>query len=529
VPVSLVSKKENQIVSPRTANKPSMAIEETSDNPTAKHQAEDPTQTGEAVNGSEGARPGSDAEVVVVMNVTDAWPDDAATANHADGCTASVEVADSADNAHALGPGASRAPDSQECISQDPNGAGAENENPVVVGATDPIVVATDEVDPSAVSLNDVPGDETPRNSSGLEIGEDQAVNAEDDPSAPRLPDPSTISERLRSLVLAVNQVEELSRKAREVAANDLALYNGIAASQQQFEEGLAEARRIGQEAQSVYDRAFGHEARAVAEPAVAEAREVEHAFEELAHAWRQQAESFLAEHPDVEALLLEQREREDGQRLREHARAKAQRFQELVNAADAALSQGLLDDAGGCLRMLAREFPSETDRLAPLQHRLDRCIRNSNDAAAKRVLDHASELQARGDFDAAVKLLEAVDVSGLSREVSEDVFGGWSAACSLLGQTTDLELVRSSFSQGRGIILHRDPGVPYGLVVLSALGMDRPFKRGSVISRANKEGAAIIARARAFRPANFPAELGTSWYGRSYVIGSAAGSPVHH
>ena len=64
-----------------------------------------------------------------------------------------------------------------------------------------------------------------------------------------------------------------------------MALYTGIAASQQQFEEGLTEARRIGQEAQAVYGRAFGREARAVAEPAVVEAREVEQAFAELAHA----------------------------------------------------------------------------------------------------------------------------------------------------------------------------------------------------------------------------------------------------
>ncbi|MBV9329912.1 MAG: hypothetical protein JO352_39930 [Chloroflexi bacterium] len=125
----------------------------------------------------------------------------------------------------------------------------------------------------------------------------------EDDPSMSRLPDPSSISDRLRNLVIAVSQVEELSRQAREVAASDLALYNGIAASRLQFDEGLAEARRIGQEAQAVYDRAFGRQAKAVAEPAVAEAREVEQAFSELAQAWRRQAEAFLVEHPNVESL----------------------------------------------------------------------------------------------------------------------------------------------------------------------------------------------------------------------------------
>jgi hypothetical protein len=69
-----------------------------------------------------------------------------------------------------------------------------------------------------------------------------------------------SISERLKNPVVSVSQVEELSRRAREAATNDLALYSGIAASQRQFEDGLAEARRIGQEAAAVYQRAFGRE-----------------------------------------------------------------------------------------------------------------------------------------------------------------------------------------------------------------------------------------------------------------------------
>ena len=51
---------------------------------------------------------------------------------------------------------------------------------------------------------------------------------------------PDEVAEEIGSLELAwlVSQVEELSRRAREVAANDMALYDGIAASQRQFEEG---------------------------------------------------------------------------------------------------------------------------------------------------------------------------------------------------------------------------------------------------------------------------------------------------
>lgn len=353
---------------------------------------------------------------------------------------------------------------------------------------------------------------------------------AEAEPSAHSLPDPSSISARLQNLVVAVSQVEELSRQAREVAATDLTLYNGIAASQHQFEEGFAEAQRIGQEAQAVYRRAFGQEAKALAQPAVLEAREVEQAFAELAEAWRQQAERFLVEHPDVDSLIAEQRIHDEEARRREAARAKAERFQQLVAATDAALRQGLLDEARDCLRLLGREFPAEADRVAPLHDRLDHRVRATNDAAARRIMLEASELQGRGDFDAAVKLLEAVEVQGLSREASEDVFGRWSAACSLLGQTSGLELVRYSSTQGRGIILHGDPSVPYGLVEFSALGMGPSHFRGRVVSAADREGALIVSRARSFRAAELPSELGTAWYGRSYVTHSGGTAvPVRH
>ena len=83
------------------------------------------------------------------------------------------------------------------------------------------------------------------QSSSTLKLGAQSVTAGVDDPT-PGLPDPSGISGRLQHLVIAVAQVEELSRRAREAAASDLALYNGIAASQRQFEEGLAEAQRIG-------------------------------------------------------------------------------------------------------------------------------------------------------------------------------------------------------------------------------------------------------------------------------------------
>jgi hypothetical protein len=179
---------------------------------------------------------------------------------------------------------------------------------------------------------------------------------------------------------------------------------------------------------------------------------------------------------------------------------------------------------------MLGAEFPDQADRFRPLGDRLEHRVRAANDAAARRVLVQASELQGRGDFNAAVRLLEAVDVENLSREASEDVFGRWSAACSLLAQTGGLELSRYSPAQGRGIILHKDPSVPYGLVEFSALGMGSSHFEGRVLSAADREGTVIISRARPFRSAELPAELSVAWYGRSYATaGDSSSVPARH
>jgi len=380
---------------------------------------------------------------------------------------------------------------------------------------------------PSGTPIGAAESDPTVGTSS--ESAAEPPTQSVDEAPKPGLPDPATISARLKNLVLSVSQVEELSRYAREIAATDLAKYEGINGSQRQFANGLAEARRIHQEAQTVYQRAFGRDARAVAEPAVVEAGEVEQAFAELAEAWRQHAESFLAKHPDVGSLLSEQHEQHEETRRRETARARAGRFQELVAATDAAIREGLVEEARDFLKLLGREFPHEADRLAPIQERLDRRARAANDAAARQILLQASELLGRGDLEVAVKLFESVDVPGLSREVSEDVFGRWSAACSLLGQTGGLELLRYSPSQGRGIILQRDPSVPYGLVVFSSLGLGQSYFEGRVVSKADREGSLIVARARPFRAAEPLAELSAGWYGRSYVTPLASSGLVRH
>jgi hypothetical protein len=163
----------------------------------------------------------------------------------------------------------------------------------------------------------------------------------------------------------------------------------------------------------------------------------------------------------------------------------------------------------------------------------LCRCARGSSTACGPpttRLPDEASELQGRGEFDAAVSLLEAIDVDGLSLETSKVAFGRWSAACSLAAQVAGIDLLRASVSQGHGVMLHQDPSVPYGRLVFSALGTGATYIQGRVVSAADRDGASLIARARPFEAAQLPAELTADWYGGSYVSsGTSAAAPVRH
>ncbi len=135
--------------------------------------------------------------------------------------------------------------------------------------------------------------------------------------------------------------------------------------------------------------------------------------------------------------------------------------------------------------------------------------------------------------------VLEQVDVHGLSLDVSEDVFGRWSDACSRLAQTTGALLVRYAPAQGRGLILLKDPARPRELQVFSALGMGPDYPQGALITpfldeesrhdpaaRRRAEAAPrILGRAREFRPASsLPA---TSW--GSFAAATAPTTPIHH
>jgi hypothetical protein len=191
---------------------------------------------------------------------------------------------------------------------------------------------------------------------------------------------------------------------------------------------------------------------------------------------------------------------------------------------------QGALAEAQECLRRLKAEFPAEEQHIQALHARLQHRAQAARDAAARAALELAAERQGRGDLEAAVTVLEQVDVRGLSVEVGEDVFGAWSQACSRLARSAGFDqgpagtqheaLVRFAPAKGRGLILMRDPAVPHGLVVFSSLGMGSDYPRDKVVS-----DRLIVERGRGFRRAAPLAEVGAS--GQSYASWQRSITPV--
>jgi hypothetical protein len=328
---------------------------------------------------------------------------------------------------------------------------------------------------------------------------------------------------QLDQLVHSVSIVEELSRRARQAATGDLGLFDALEASQQQYAGRLAQACALRDQAKQVHERAFGQEARRAAEPVVAEAERVVGAFTELASAWEKRASVFLDEHPDIQLLLAERNAQEEQARQAEVLAARDRRLRALVAECQEVTRTGLLHDGRRLADSIEREFPDQTAAIDALRVRLEQRERAASDDAARQALAVCAEHQARGDLEGAVNILEQVDVHGLSVDVSQDVFGRWSDACSRLAQTAAATLLRFAPAQGRGLILYADPAYPNGLIVFSSLGMGPGFPQGKVVT-----DIAVLRRARPFREAaQLPA---TSWgsFGTS-PPSSAALSPIRH
>ena len=198
---------------------------------------------------------------------------------------------------------------------------------------------------------------------------------------------PDALAAKLAHLVDSVTQVEDLSRRAREAAVDDLARYESLAASADQYGRGLEQARAICVQVRETRDNSFGLAAKAAAEELVAEAEQVLAAFTQLFAAWKEQESSFLATHPDVDLLVAERQALEAEARRQEAVAALARRRDSLLASVDAALEEHVLTEARRALAIFEREFPDDLENLRLRRERLQQGIRAEKDLAARQAL----------------------------------------------------------------------------------------------------------------------------------------------
>jgi hypothetical protein len=350
---------------------------------------------------------------------------------------------------------------------------------------------------------------------------------------------PNQLAAQLAQLVESTAAVEELSRHAREAAVGDLAHYEALVASAHEYTEGLERATSILDQARITLDHAFGQAATTAAQALISEAERVHAAFKQLVGGWESRAESFLTEHPDVDFLVQERRAQEEQARQQEIALARIRRHDALLAALNSALEAQLVVEARHALASLELEFSDEVDILRDSKSRIVRAIREERDHAARQAMFAAGQYQMQDNLEAALDTLERVNVTGLSVEVSQDVFGRWCDTCSRLAQETGADLVRYAPNQGRGLILLRDAGRANELEIFSALGMGPEFTRGTAIKLlltdaelrdkdARKRAAVadlILRGARTFRAATTSPPQ-SSW---SSYVSPPATAVVHH
>ena len=341
-------------------------------------------------------------------------------------------------------------------------------------------------------------------------------------------------------LLGAVLEVERLSRRAREAAASDLAHYDALVTARQVLEHHQREAAGIRERAEQLAASAFGQQARAVAASTLAEARQLEQTLGDLVEQRTAEAAAFQAEPPGRRGAgrgAPSAGSRGAPARARGGARPTAGRSAPGRRAGPA---PGRAGRGSGVPPPTQSRVPEpRRSSIGALRTRLHQRAQAARDAAARAALEQAAEHQGRGDLEAAVTVLEQLEVRGLSPEVGEDVFGAWSQACSRLAQSACFDqgtpgsphqaLVRFAPAKGRGLILMRDPAVPHGLVVFSALGMGPGYPRDKVVSDRpdRRAGPWLPARGTAGRGRRRGGQSYASW--QSYVTPPAGGGVERH
>jgi hypothetical protein len=294
--------------------------------------------------------------------------------------------------------------------------------------------------------------------------------------------DPTTsvqdILEELERANATLTTIARRDEEARNQALSDLERYDGLMAELERAETALARSQELLARAQALADDAFRDEAREAAANVVTIAQANDQRAAELVLGIRAQLDA-LAQDIDIERLLKVRRRVEEQEQAKAVQSERAERLSASLRRAVAALDLGHVEDARVALAPFAAEEPQDPE-VASLLEEIGRAELEIKAEQAEDALWDARRSYHR-DPAAALTWLETLDVEGLPRDLSGQVFGQWARTAARVCRQRDIQQpLRYTPALGRGAVLVRHASGAYQVV--SALGMGPRWAPGALV-----------------------------------------------
>lgn len=277
--------------------------------------------------------------------------------------------------------------------------------------------------------------------------------------------DLDALVETIRRSADELQTLSEADVQARKQAAEALAKYRRLNGQAEQLQRIARHAETVAQRASTLVAEAFSPAcqdgAARVAEAAAVVADEAQGRLRLVTA----EAEA-LAARDDVARLLEEEREREAAARREAEERDREARLTEAIAEAEEMARAGNFDEALRRLGCLGEEHPNSPD-LASCTDKVRRQEWAVKTTMAEQALRTAR--RNRRDPEAAIAVLEPLDLTSVPDALARQVYGCWLKACSRLRVDGAMHY-STAFCKGAIVVPNGDGR----LEVISAIGLPR-------------------------------------------------------
>lgn len=292
--------------------------------------------------------------------------------------------------------------------------------------------------------------------------------------------DIDSLVETIRRSAEELQLLSAADAQSRRQAEEALAKYRRLTADAGKLQRIAGDARDVAEKASILAAAAFEPECQEGAARVAAAAAFVANEADSRLRSVMVEAQA-LAVRDDLVRLLAEERELAEAARREAEEREYQVRLAEATVEAELLARAGNFDEARRMLGCLAKEHPNSPD-LASCIDKVRRQEWAVKTSMAEQALREAR--RNRRDPQAAIALMERLDLASVPDALARQVYGCWLKACSRLGHR-DAVHYSTGFCKGAVMI----PNPDGRLEVVSAIGLQR-WDRGRRFSPAALKGA---------------------------------------